>query len=157
MRPIAPRQSLSEYISVFQNSPPPAAKKPRAKSKRPEDKLHTAVAKYLSAVIARPGVCSDLGVIWMSIETRGKRSMREGAANKSRGCIAGCPDIDLYFAGRAFKIELKAEKGELSPAQRALHVELARARVPVLEARSVEAIAAVLDTWGIPHRRAIIA
>jgi hypothetical protein len=150
-----PPKSLADEIALFQATPisPRKPRAKRAKSKRPEDELHKQVAKLMTATIARPGVCSPLGVIWYSVEVRAKRSLREGAANKSRGCIAGCPDIDIYYAGRAFKIELKAPKGKLSDGQEQLHIELARAKVPVLEARSLEDVDLVLDTWAIPRRK----
>jgi len=151
-------KSLAETIAEFRETPL-TEKKPRAKRvprKRPEDDFHKQVAKLLSVVIAKPGVCSPQGVIWYSVETRAKRSLREGANNKARGCVKGCPDIDIYYAGFAYKIELKAVKGRLSDGQEELHIELARAKVPVLEARTLEAVAKVLDTWSIPHRRAVL-
>lgn len=154
------RISLEDHIAAHRASVVPA-QKPRAKRKRkalmgPEDLLHVAIAKYLSAVIARPGVCSPLGVIWYSVETRARRSTGEGNRNKQRGCVSGCPDIDIYFAGRAFKIELKAKNGSLSDNQEDLHIELARAKVAVIEARTLDQVAAVLVTWGIPHRKATL-
>jgi hypothetical protein len=118
--------------------------------------LHKAVAKYLTAAIARPGDCNDFGACWFSIEGRGKRSLREGAANKSRGVISGVPDIALYHAGKAFFIELKAEKGVVSSDQRQFHHVLAKAGIPVLIARDIESVAQVLDTWSIPHRRSTV-
>lgn len=149
------RLSLEDHIAAHRASPAPAPKK-RAKSKRPEDVLHVAVAKFLTAVIARPGDANEFGAVWFSIEGRGKRSLREGAANKARGVISGVPDIAIYHAGRAFFIELKAEKGVVSSSQYDLHHVLARAKIPVLIARDIPTIAKVLDTWGIPHKRSVV-
>src|ERR1700692_4333494 len=108
------RLSLAETIALHQASAPPKAKpkKPRAKSTDPEGKFHVAVSRYLRLVIGPPGACSDLGVIWYSIETGAKRTKYAKLRNHSRGCISGPPDVDIYFAGRAYKIELKAPKGE---------------------------------------------
>lgn len=152
---MATRQSLADQIAAFQASEPPGPRAPRAKSARPEDRLHADVKKYLTTIIARPGVCSADGVVWYSVETRAKRSKFEGARNKARGCISGCPDIDLYFSGRAYKIELKAAKGTVSDSQDILHAELARANVPVIVAKDIDTITTALISWGVPTREAI--
>ena len=127
--------------------------KPRKKPDRKEDKLHEQVAKLLTAIIAKPGVASADHVLWYSVETRARRSMREGAANKKRGCIRGVPDIDVYFGGRAYKIELKAPDGVLSDDQRELHLQLEMAGVSSSVARSIEDVLRSLAFWRIPHRR----
>jgi hypothetical protein len=147
---------LSETIADFRETPIPAHRKPRAKPRRLEDAFHTSVAKYLSSVIARPGVCSPLGVTWFSIEPRAKRSLAEGARNKMRGVIPGIPDVAIFHAERAYFIELKSPTGTVSGMQTDLHLELARSRIPVLVARDLDSVAAVLHTWGIPHRRAVL-
>jgi len=126
--------------------------KPRKKPERKEDKLHEQVAKLLTAVIAKPGVASADHVLWYSVETRARRSMREGAANKKRGCIRGVPDIDIYYGGRAYKIELKAPGGVVSDAQDELHIQLELAGVSNAIARSIDDVLHSLAFWRIPHR-----
>jgi len=116
-----------------------------------EDELHKRVCVWLSGAIAKPGVCSPEGAIWYSVETRARRSLAEGASNKERGCIAGVPDVDIYWQGRAYKIELKARGGVVSDEQRALHAELEKAGVKVRVCYSLEEVKAVLVN--IPHRR----
>jgi hypothetical protein len=140
------RMSAAEYIDHTVNTPP----RTRAKSKRPEDLFHTLVARWLTEAIAPAGKRSKHGVLWFSVETRGKRSLAEGARNKARGCIAGVPDIDIYHQGRAFKIELKAPKGTSTDTQVRLHHELVQCGVPVLVARELDMIMSALTEWGIP-------
>lgn len=130
--------------------------KPRKKPVRHEDKLHTDVAKWLTAAIGHPGEASaTLGVMWLSLETRAKRSLREGAANKARGCVAGVPDIEIVqYPGRCFKIELKSAKGVVSDQQRKLHKEYRILGIPVAVCRSIDDVRAALLGWGVPTREA---
>ncbi len=47
----------------------------------------------------------------------GKRGKAEAGIFKSLGVLAGTPDLILLHNGRAYFIEMKADKGKLSPAQ----------------------------------------
>src|SRR5271170_38000 len=119
-----------------------------------EDHLHYAVAKLLSLAIAKPGICSLDGVLWMSLEGRAKRSIYEGARNKRRGCVSGVPDILIVWMGRCYWIELKRAKGgRVSDAQIETHSQLNSAGSSVAVCRSLGEIQAILQLWKIPHRR----
>lgn len=125
----------------------------KAQRKHPEDDLHFCVAKFLSHAIAPPGVSSDDGVLWLTIEGRGKRSIYEGARNKRRGMISGVPDILILSrkSGATF-IELKATTGRLSDAQNELHPHLDRVHAFTFVCRTLGGVADVLRDCGIPHR-----
>jgi hypothetical protein len=125
--------------------------KPRAKSQRHEDILHVAVKKLLTLIIAPPGIASSDRVVWYSLEIRGKRTTGEGARNKSRGCIKGVPDIDIYYMGRAYKIELKAQETVVTKNQRELHHNLLLAEIRVAICRSLQDVVETLNRWRIPH------
>jgi hypothetical protein len=126
------------------------------KPKQSEDELHYQVARLLSLAIARPGAVSPDKVIWWTIESRAKRSVYEGARNKRRGCIAGCPDIFVMHRGRAFWIELKTPTGKTSDAQIELHGSIVQAGSHVGVARSVNDILPLLWSWGVPYKRMTI-
>ncbi|MDR3736056.1 MAG: VRR-NUC domain-containing protein [Acidobacteriaceae bacterium] len=133
----------------------PKSRKPRAVKarKRPEDELHMAVAKLLTHAIAPPGVASADGVLWFSIEGRGKRSIYEGARNKRRGVISGVPDIlILSLKSGATFIELKAENGRLSDSQQELHPQLDCVRAYTFVCKTLDGVAGVLRDCGIPHK-----
>lgn len=51
----------------------------------------------------------------------GYRNKIEASKFKSMGLIAGVPDLLLIWGGRLHGIELKFERGVLSPAQKELH------------------------------------
>jgi hypothetical protein len=126
------------------------------KPKQSEDELHYQVARLLSLAIARPGVVSSDKVIWWTIESRAKRSVYEGARNKRRGCIAGCPDIFVMYRGRAFWIELKTPTGKTSDAQLELHGSIVQAGSNIGVARSVTDILPLLWSWSIPYKKVTI-
>ena len=139
------------------SAPKPIRKRIPKPAKPPvedEDHLHYAVAKLLSLAIARPGICSLDGVLWYSVETRARRSKKEGYNNKRRGCVKGCADLDFYYQGRAYKIELKRlVGGRVSEGQIDMHAALDNAGIPVAVCRSWGEIQAALVKWKIPHRR----
>ena len=65
------------------------------------------------------------------------RSAIEGGRKKRLGCLAGWPDMGVFWRGRLVLLELKRSRGgQLSPAQRALHPRLEAAGFPVAVVRS---------------------
>ena len=85
-------------------------------------------------------------------QNAGKRSERDGARRKALGMAAGEPDLRLYFpGGRLVLVELKRQKGVLSPAQK-IRIPALRAlgfTVHVLKARTpaeaVDKITTIID------------
>ncbi len=123
----------------------------------PEDDIHLSIRKALDVFIAPPGVASDAGVVWFTIEHRNAASVMEGAARKGRGVVAGVPDIIVHCPiGRAVYLEVKAHKGVLSPAQKTLHAALAKAWVSVTVVYSVDDAIAALRAQGVPMRGGVL-
>lgn len=110
---------------------------------RPEDNLHFAVAEYLAlAVPAHVG-------FWTTFPAGGGGEER-GRKLKRMGLKAGVPDLMLIRAGRAYFIELKADKGRLSPEQRAIRNDLITHGAPAAVCRSVDDVSVTLQRWGFP-------
>ena len=127
--------------------------KPRAKHRRLEDALHVQVAKYLRAVIGPERTCCN-GVAWESIETRGRRSLAEGARNRARGCVAGTPDIHICYRGCEYHIELKAGKGTTTTEQLSWHEAFGQAGATIAVCRTLDDVRECLETWRVPTREA---
>lgn len=117
-----------------------------------ENALHTAVADFLTLVIAPAGKARD-GVLWTSYELRNAKNAAEGARRKRVGCAPGMPDVLIYADGYSYGIELKTADGRKSKAQDEMHKELVEAGVRVALCRSVEHVENALRHWGIDHRR----
>ena len=117
-----------------------------------EDHLHTRVATWLSKHICPAGEASIHGVCWYTVEYRAKRSVMEMALNARRGVVAGIPDIDFYWRGHAYKIELKrpSGKGRMSYPQIQRHAALRASGVKVVVRCSLEDVIKAVKDWQIP-------
>lgn len=108
----------------------------------PEDVLQREVAVLLSWL--RPPAMA------IHVPNGGKRSRAEGGKLKAAGAVAGFPDWLILHSGRALLIELKTEKGRVSPAQIEVHQRLLACACPVLICRSVDDVIDALRAWGVP-------
>jgi hypothetical protein len=81
------------------------------KRQRPEQATQRAVVEHLR-LRAKPGV-----VYWHTPNQR-RQSPRQGVEWKRQGVLAGVSDLILLHDGNAFALELKADNGRLSEAQR---------------------------------------
>lgn len=71
-----------------------------------------------------------------------------GAKLKKAGLNPGWPDIQLIAAdGRYYGMEVKTQKGRLSPAQKALHRRLEENNCKVAVVRSVEEAMDAVNDW----------
>lgn len=77
---------------------------------------------------------------------------------KAMGLLSGVPDLLFVYQGRAYWMELKAEKGKVSDVQveRGLELVHAGCEPPAIVRTLAEAFKA-LDAWGIPTRMAVAA
>ena len=121
----------------------PPLKAPRA---FPEDKLHVGVWRALQYVIGPE-------VVFWSNENR-HNGLNEGRRRKSRGCIAGIPDLQVAWNGKVVFIELKTKTGALSSEQRALHARLKAAGFCIAVCRSLDDVLDFLRSVGCPMRSA---
>lgn len=112
------------------------------KRAQPEYTLHLQVGAFLN--LALPDDAT-----WFH-PPNAPRSAIQGARLKRMGMVAGMPDIGILHCGKAYWIELKADKGRLSEAQGQCHARLWKAGCPVALARSVDDVTLALERWGIP-------
>ncbi|RAU21092.1 hypothetical protein CU669_15165 [Paramagnetospirillum kuznetsovii] len=121
-----------------------AARKARSKGS-PEDRLHRAVASYLSLAL------HDDECLWWHCPNGEYRSPKTAAKLKAFGVRPGVPDICLILpGGTAGFIELKAEKGVLSPTQKAFSLRSNSIGAKWAVCRSLEEVAITLNNWGVP-------
>lgn len=119
-----------------------------------EHPFHAQVARVLTLEIARAGHVSADGVVWWSVDQGTAEGALPGTA-LARGVIAGIPDILIIHNGSAHLIELKAEDGSLSPAQRSVLCAVLASRGLVGVASRVEHVLACLDRWDVPRARRV--
>jgi hypothetical protein len=119
-----------------------------------EPVLHKQIADTLRVEIAPAGRVSPQGVTWWSVDMAAYAGTVPGIRT-GRGCIAGVPDIIVLYCGRAHFIEVKAEDGILSPAQRAVGAAILVAGGPYAIARNAAEALFALDEWEIPRAHRI--
>lgn len=118
--------------------------------KRPEQKFQIGLVRDLNKIL-------DKSVVMTAIPNGGLRSKVEAAIFKGMGVQAGMPDLMFFWrgndgVGRAHGLELKAEKGYLSPSQISMHARLRLAGVGVDVVRSLDEALCALRAAGVPIR-----
>ena len=109
-----------------------------------EDGLHFAVAQYLK-------LCLKRGVVWCHVPNGEKRDIRFAAKLKKMGTKAGWPDLQLFYEGKAYFIELKAQKGQLSQSQKQVIGSLRDQGFEVKICRSLDEVKAACQEWGMAY------
>lgn len=110
-----------------------------------EDDLQRAVMQFLDLALPADGIA-------YAVPNGGKRSPRTAARFKGMGLKAGIPDIAVIYRGRAAFVELKAKRGVMSVAQKAMQRRLIYCGAEVCLCRSVADVEASLRECGIPLR-----
>jgi hypothetical protein len=110
-------------------------------------------ADVLRLELAREGHVSAHGVVWFSIDQANFAGVP--GTRIARGICAGVPDIVVLFRGAAHWIELKADDGVMSDAQRELCTALLWARCHYGVARNATEVLVLLDVWDIPRNRRV--
>ncbi|MQA65034.1 MAG: hypothetical protein GEU76_03900 [Alphaproteobacteria bacterium] len=110
-----------------------------------EHDLHRSVAEYLT--VALPD-----DVYWFHPANEGKRTKWERGQFIKYGGKAGVPDLVFVVGGQARFIELKAEGGYLSPAQKLTIEQIADAGAAVEVCRSILDVQETLEAWGVKIR-----
>jgi hypothetical protein len=107
-----------------------------------EFRLHCVIADYLR-LQCRPEV-------WWTHEANGEnRSVITGARLKRMGVTPGAPDLLFVFpGGRCAFLEIKADKGRMSDAQKGVFEHFDEHRVPYAVVRSLDEAKAILEQWG---------
>lgn len=112
---------------------------------RPEEMFQRATASYLDLALPHDAV-------WFHCPSGGGRSKAEAGIFKAMGVKAGVPDLIIIYQGRVVAIELKTEKGRLSPAQKLMHAQLSLAGALVYTAWCIEEVEGFLRGAGVPLR-----
>ena len=107
-----------------------------------EEQIHCAVVALLR-------FRADRHTIWLHVPNGEYRSHRTGARLKRMGVIPGVADfLVVPPSGKACFLEIKTEKGRLSPEQRAFYERCIVAGIPYSIARSSKDAELILETWG---------
>lgn len=123
-----------------------AARASRAKGS-PEAQIAKAVADYLKLAL-RDDEC-----LWWAVPNGEYRHPKTAARLKSHGVRAGVPDLAFILpGGGAAFIELKADRGVLSPQQKAFCRDATAKGAKWALCRSVEDVDATLRKWGVVPR-----
>lgn len=137
--------------------------KPRRITKRPEEILHKAVARFLDSALLAPAVW------WCTPNQKGTRSTFEQQLLVEMGVKDGIPDIFVLHNGLLLGPELKAPpkilpsgniskaKPRLSDEQRAMHLRLVAAGAKTAVCQSIEEVERFLRTYGVPFRATTLA
>jgi hypothetical protein len=98
-------------------------------------------------------VAPDLVVF--HVPNGGWRTGAEAARFRWLGVLAGIPDLCIVGRDGAVRfIEIKAQGGRLSEAQRVMRDRLVAMGVPYVVARSIDDVRRVFAIWGIETREA---
>jgi len=109
---------------------------------RPEQQLQRAVLQHLE-------LRSAPNVYWFHVGNGGWRSPIEAAVFKSLGVKPGVPDLILIRDGQTHGLELKADKGRLTPVQATAHVLMRAAGAEAEVAIGIDAALSQLKNWGM--------
>jgi len=119
-----------------------------------EHPLQKQIASTLTIELAPPGKVSRFGVCWWSIDHANYAGEVPGV-RIGRGVIAGIPDTFVLFRGIAHVIEIKAEDGTLSDAQRSVIAAILASGGRAGVARDATEVLACIDAWSIPRNRRV--
>src|ERR1700730_15581923 len=97
----------------------------------PESQIQKALADHLRFRAAP-------GTYWFHPANGGARTAIEGAILQACGVGAGTPDLILIKDGRTYGLELKADKGRVTPAQAQAHEEMHAAGAEVATAFGID-------------------
>lgn len=115
------------------------------KRANPEYALHCAVANFLAWALGPK-------IIWWHTPNQGNLDPRRAVFLKKMGLLAGVPDFLILTPDTLIFIEMKPEKGSLSPAQKTFHERAKALGYPCYVARSVERVQEILEQHGITLR-----
>ena len=116
------------------------------RQQRPEQLLQQTVVKHLK-LRASPGVC------WFHVPLNkhgtGRKFHVQGAIAKSMGARAGVSDLIFLYKGKAFALELKAEKGRTTAEQDEFLMDWISAGGIGFVAKGLDKALKILECWGL--------
>lgn len=109
----------------------------------PEERLQIAIVQHLR-------IRAPKNVIWFAVPNGEKRSKRTAGRLKAQGVVAGIADLAFVLPdGRAAFMELKAEKGRMSPAQLSFQSQCSEMEVPYAVSANLDQALSILEAWGV--------
>ena len=111
-----------------------------------EGPIHKAIVHYLRRVLPKNAIIHHSR---NEGNRGGMRGVRDGARGKAMGIKPGFPDLLIFTGGVGYCVEVKAEGGKMSTAQRAVRAELEKQEIPYAVCRSVEDMRETLAEWGV--------
>ena len=106
-------------------------------------------AQIQRAILQHLALRAVRDAFWFHPANGGLRSLTEARMFKSLGVVAGVPDLILIANGRPYGLELKTERGRLTPVQRATQALLAAAGAEVATAYGLDQALEQLTAWGL--------
>lgn len=110
-----------------------------------EAKMQKSIVDYVRAVAPQ--------CLIVAIPNGAQRTASGRPANAVPGLTPGVPDLAVIAPqGKIFWLEVKAEKGRVSDAQLAFHLQLQARSHDVAVVRSIEEVKNAFEIWGIETR-----
>ena len=106
------------------------------------------------AVISHLRTRAEPRVFYWHTPNGGKRGIIEASIFKSLGVVAGVPDLVFVHRGECFGLELKADRGKLTPSQVLVHAAMQEAGAKTAVAHSLDEALVTLECWGLLKRAA---
>jgi hypothetical protein len=111
----------------------------------PEARLQKTIIQHLK-------LCGVEGLLWFHPANESKRSVVTGANLKALGMLPGVADLVIIKDGRAFFMEVKAEKGRLSDAQKEFAAAAVKAGAEWAVVHSIAEAITILRDWQVIRR-----
>ena len=116
------------------------------KRANPERQIHAAVVQHLRL----RGV---EGLVFLhpnnNVRRKGKAGIIQGALGKAMGVLAGASDLLLFHSGQFFALELKSDKGRISPEQDEFLAAVRNAGGMAWCAKGLDEALITLRHWGL--------
>lgn len=119
----------------------------KRRSSMSEDAIHRAVVGHLK-------VRARKGAFYWHTPNGGARGKTEAARFVGLGVRAGVPDLVILMGGEIYGLELKADKGRVTPIQRSVHEQMRAAGATVAVAFGLDDALAQLTRWQVIHAQA---
>ena len=131
----------------------------RKNSTRPRSGRKTTSSRTSSEQAIQRAVCQHLrqrgasGLVWFHVPNGGHRKPVEAAIFNGLGVRPGVADLILLYEGRAFALELKAERGRPTAAQMQFISEFSAAGGEASIVHGLDQALHTLETWGLLRGR----